>query len=378
MIPEPSIRDMLDAGAKAVRGSADKNADFIRGSDYESLLGPCAVIWSRQAQRDTDLFNAVNFHTADGNDLTEMALQRYGKERILDTRGTGTISIARDSGGTDETVWTGTRILITGANPKTYRVTSDTVIDSSDLTATAPIEALEIGPGTSVNITDSTGTRIRFTDTLADSTWKITQVTCGEGTVFEEASVFRTRIRTERLAERVGQEQAIIDACISAGAENVALFRSNYAGDAYDYGLNVCYVGDSGYESSQELVDACFLAIADKRVAGAALQVQQMAPASLAVEADVYLIDSPGRFDLERLEAIHTAAILQYMNGTSGAFSYSLMGILGAIIRRTPEVHRVNIISPTTDATITVGAMKNFPAVLTRYVVSTVTLNYLA
>ncbi len=105
--PEVTISELLDIASKGIRSTADKNADLVRGSDYESLTGPCAVIWSRESERDTDLFNAVNFHTADGADLTRMALRRYGKVRLLDATGTGTAVLSRPSGGIPETIWAG-------------------------------------------------------------------------------------------------------------------------------------------------------------------------------------------------------------------------------------------------------------------------------
>jgi len=391
MIPEPTILEMLNAATIAIRGSAEKNADFVRGSDYESLSGPCAVIWSREAQRDTDLFNAVNFHTAEGSDLTELALKRYGKQRILDSRGTGTVTLERPDGtffdellgqwinGTiEETIWKGTRILIVGSSPKIYRTTEDVFAGQTDLVVVIPIEAEDIGPGSEVNISDPAGTRVRVHDQLEDVGWKVTALTCADGTLFEQADAFRTRIRKERLAERVGQTQAIIDACEEAGASNVALFRSDYAGPQYDYGLNVVYVGDSGYNGTPELVEACILALQSVRIAGVHLQVLPMAPASIDVTADIYLIDTPGLFDLDRLREVHEAGIRQYMNGESGRFSYARSGILGAIILRTPEVQRVNIISPATDASVVEGPMKNFVPVLKRYVVNSINLRYLA
>ncbi len=376
MIPEPTILEMLQMGAVAIRGSADKTADFVRGSDYESLLGPCAVIWSRQAQRDTDLFNAVNFHTADGDDLTQMALKRYGKVRLLDARGTGTATLVRPTSGTADTIYAGTRLLLIGSTSKTYRVTADTDVLGATTSVVVPIEAVDIGPGSAATIVDPAGLKVRVDDRLRDTRWKVTALTCSEGTIFEQADVFRTRIRTERRAERVGQNQAIIDACVDAGAVNVVLFRSDYAGPAYDHGLNVVYVGDANFVGSAALVKACTLALRDIRIAGVHLQVFPMAAATVAINANVYLVEAPGRYDIDRMRAFHTAAIRQYMNGETGTFSYAVSGIRGAIILRSPEVGRVDILSPTADAAVVSGAMKNFVSPLKRYSISSITLNY--
>lgn len=375
---EPTIQEMLKAGQIAIQGAADKNADFVRGSDYESLLGPCAIIWTREAQRDTDLFRAVNFNTADGKVLTDLALARYSKVRVMDSHGSGLAYINRISGGIPETIWKGTRILLTGANSRVYRVTADTPALTSDTMVVLPIEAEDIGPGTAVVFgMDATG-RARLYDTLKDPSWYVSGLDCGDGTLFEQAEAFRARIRRERIADRVGQSASIIAACKAAGADNVVVFRSDYAGDDFDYGLNVCYVGNSGYTGTPTLVKACDLALRSVRVAGDSMQVLPMVPGTVAVVADVYLNDSPGKFDLTRLTNIHTAAINQYLNGPSGVFAYSIAGIRGAIIRNTPEVRNVDITPPSADATVVVGPNKNFPAALTRYVVSSVILEYLS
>src|SRR5262245_33460726 len=97
-----TIQEMIDVASKAIRG-VDKAADFIRGSDYESLIGPSAIIWSRELERDEDLFNSTNFNTAVGADLTELARKRFKKTRVLDTRGTGVAHVTRPSGGIAET-----------------------------------------------------------------------------------------------------------------------------------------------------------------------------------------------------------------------------------------------------------------------------------
>lgn len=376
--PEPSIQDMITAGFTAIHGAADKNVDDVRGSDYESLIGPPAVIWSRQAQRDTDLFSDVNFNTATGKVLTDMGLKRYNIARILDTHGAGTLTLTRTVGGAGETIWAGTRFRLTGASPKWYRVTANTVVAGGATTKVVPIEAADIGPGVAVTVSDPTGTMVTIDDELEDQTWKVTALTCADGTLFESAPDYRSRVRKTRFLNRVGQEAQIIAACDSAGAANVILFRSDYAGDAYDGGLNYCYVGNSGFVGTPTLVKACTLALENARVEGDSMQVLPMAAGTVAIAATIYLNDSPRRFNLDRLTAIHTAAINQYMNGTSGTFAYALAGLEGAIIRNTPAVQRVVFTSPTADATVVVGALKNFPAVLTRYTVSSITLTYLA
>lgn len=373
MIPEPTIQELIDIAGKAVRGSADKNADYVRGSDYEALAGPSAVVWSRQAQRDTDLFNAVNFNTASGSDLTARALQRYGKVRVEDTRGTGKAMLQRPAGGTAETIWAGTRLMVPGSRAMLYRVTADKAVSALEVRAELDIEAVEIGPGYATDVGYGFA---KLLDMAVDSAWVVASLRCGDGTVFEKAEDFRARIRRERFAERVGQSKAIIATCKAAGAANVETFRSNYAGDDYDHGLNVVYVGDLGHTGSPELVKACSLALEACRVAGDHLQVLPMARVELDITATVTLYAAPALFDLSRLERIHYAGLVQYLNGTSGRFTYSLDGLRGAIVRNTQEVQRAVLATPVADDQVVVGADKNFPATLNRYIPGKIVLKY--
>lgn len=372
-IAEPTIKDLIDVAGKAVRGTVDKTADFLTGSDYDALNGPNAILWSRQAQRDTDLFDATNFNTAEGDDLTRLAWKRFGIKRVLDTRGQGTARLARDVAGVGETIWAGTRIYVPGPVPKFYRTTKNTVVLSTARYVDLAIESVEIGPGSAVEL----GSKLaKLGDVLKDTTWFVQSLRCGEGTVFERADEFRERIRRERRAARVGQTKKIIEVCSEAGAGSVAVFRSDYAGEAYDHGLNVIYVGDLGNVGTPDLVKACTLALAKARVLGDHLQVLPMARVALDIDATVFLYASPALFDLARLERIHHAVLTQYLNGASGSFTYSLDGIRGALAKHTSEVQRVELATPTASSLIVEGSLKNFPATLNRYVPGNFTLRY--
>lgn len=370
MQPEDTVNDFLDIAARAVRGAGDKTADFVRGSDYESLSGPCAMIWSRESLRDTDLFRAIRFNDADGDDLTNMVKLRYGIDRILDTRGAGTAFLARPSAGLAGTIWQGTRIVVRqNGDELRYRVTADTAVSTSALSVSVPIEALDFGPGTSISTTIGL-----FLDDATFDAWTVTSLACADGTEFEPADDLRARVRASRHAKRVGHEQAIIDACVAAGAANVVAFRSDYGGDSLDVGLNVCYVGDSGYSATPKLVRACAVALRAIRVLGDNMQVLPMARVGVNVDADVTLNDSPARFDTTRLYQIHRAELGKYIGGQRGRFSYTKSGLISAIARPTPVVQDVSFVLPTSDTTVLSG--NNFPDVLARYVLGTVVLRY--
>src|SRR5437016_2442563 len=62
----PAIRDLLGAFADAVLASKDNRADVRRGSVYDHFAGAGAMLLSREAQHDRDLFRALYFDTATG------------------------------------------------------------------------------------------------------------------------------------------------------------------------------------------------------------------------------------------------------------------------------------------------------------------------
>ncbi len=370
MEAEPTIIELINAASKAISGQGDKNADFVRGSDYESIAGPAAVIWTREDRRDADLFNATKFHTATGDDLTFLVKERYGIDRYLDTNGTGIATISRPEGGTAGTIWAGTRITRFGGSPKTYRTVGDTAVLAGATTVQLVIEALTPGPGSAIIASDG----LRFDDALWDAGWEVDALSCENGTTYESASQLIARVRTTRLNQRVGQPKAIQDICKSVGAANVQIFRSNYGGEGVDGGLNVVYVGDLGWEGSPSLVKACFLALRQVRVLGDHMQVLPMSRVTINPIIDVYLASAPALNDIERLYQIHRESVIEYLGGTSGGFAFTKIGILSALARPTPEVQKAVVVTPAEDVTVLVDG--SFPPVLNRYVVGTVALRY--
>lgn len=362
-LPEPTISDFIETGRQGIV-SVDKVSDMNRGSDYESRVGPNAILWSRQVQRDTDLWKATRFNDADGPDLTTLAQWRYGIPRTMDARGVGTATLSRPntSGGTG-TFYRGTRIAAVSPNgePTYYRVTADTVVTAT--TVVLPIRAVEFGPGPKA----ATSALYEIKDAVWDATWKVDGLICSDGTTLEAAPVYRARIRQTRADSAPGSEKAIIAACSKAGAGNVALFPSNYAGVGNDYGLNYAYVGDSGYSASADLIRACTLALRSVRVAGDNLQVLPLARVDISVVVDVYFRDTPASMPISRLDPIYRKAIIQYF-GATGRFNYSLSGIETAIALQGNETQDVVVATPSADAAVLVGGA--FPQSLSRYFVS--------
>lgn len=369
MTPDLTTLELIDIAAAAVHGQGDKVSDFIRGSDYESLAGPTAILYTREARRDTDMFDATKFHTARGDELTFLVKERFGVDRYLDTHGQGMAKLARPTVAAGAgTIWAGTRITVFGSEPKYYRTVGNRAVEAGATTVLVAIEAVEIGPGTAADrITD-----LRIDDVLWDTTWTVSSLVCADGTKYESAADLIARVRTGRRDARVGQKKAIETACLNAGARRVLVLRSDFAD--LDGGLNVCYVGDLSWVGNAALVKACAIAVRAARVLGDHMQVLPMGRADLDIEAVIGLRDIPETMDTERLERIHRTSITQHLGGTAGGFTFSRSGISGAVIRHTPEVQSVNLISPAADVGILVDGA--FPAVLYRYIISDIAIRY--
>ncbi len=373
MIPAPTTQEFIDAFSSAIRGAKDKHADIRRGSRYETLAGVSAILWSRQAQRDTDLFRATRDESADDRDLTERMWRKYAIERREDTYGRGTAVFTRYAAYYGAgTIWAGTRIYLLPRDGQTegkyYVVTRNTEVSSDKLVATdVPIRAEGVGLGWAIS--ESALGAFRLDDVLWDTAWTVTSLECSNGTVFESASEFKARVRQTLLDTRVGHRTAIVAACNVAGAASVVLFSSDFGGSSEDHGLNMCYVGDAGFTTTDGMIPACILALESVRVMGDNIQVLPMQQSTLTIRATVYLREDPSRYDRDYLYRQLSARIVQSMGGIEGGFTYSLEGLAGDMVVSSNDVQEVEFHEPSADGTVLSlsGGLLNFPTTLTRY-----------
>jgi hypothetical protein len=368
-IPEPTISKLRDAFSKGVRGRKDGFADLRIGSALDHFAGAGAMMWARQARRDSDMWSAIYLDSAEGDDLTRHLADRYAFERIPDAYGTGYALLNRltTSGGAG-TVWKGTRIRVVGprVTPTAFVVTEDTPALSTDTHLRVPIRAPKPGPGYA---TESLSARVD--DPIWDATWSVSRLVCGEGTAFEPAAISRARFRDARYDGRVGFRESIETACVAAGATYAVAFQSDYAGDAYDQGLNYVYVGDSNYNGDAALVRAVKVELEKARVLGDNAQVLPMVRTPLRIHAQVSLWDGPSRVNLTGLARVLRDSAVKYFDGARKGFSYNREAIVGGWLRASKAVQSADITTPTADSNVVVSTLGtlNFPDTLPRYVV---------
>ena len=369
--PLPTIRDLLGASAAGVVGTRDSRADVRRGAIYDHLGGCSAILFTREAARDRDLFRAVYLDTAEGDDLTVLVKLRYGIDRILPSYGTGTALLTRPTPAAGAgTVWEGTRILVfaSAASPtaRTYAAAVDVQVAAGATAVTVPIRATDTGIGTAVSLSGNAIGRVD--DPLWDASWTLAAIQCTDGTSLEAPAVLRARARATQLAARKGFAEAITGACIAQGATYVALFDSNLP--AQDNGLSCCYVADAGFQTTKRLVHACTVALESYRVCGADLQVLGMRRASVDVSATVTLRDDPGRLPSPDV-ALRDGLLAAF---ATTRYDYDLDELAGVLASADANVQSVSFGQPATSVGVLVGGQ--MPGVLTRYELGVVTLSY--
>ncbi|HEY3821838.1 MAG TPA: hypothetical protein VGL81_31950 [Polyangiaceae bacterium] len=369
--PLASIRDLLTASANALVGTRQSVADTRRGSIYDHFAGSGAILITREAARDRDLFRAVYLDTAEGDDLTRLVKLRFGIDRIVPSHGTGTALLTRASVAAGAgTIWEGTRILVFASaaspTPRAYAAANDVTVAAGVAAITVPIRAADLGPGSAVSLSGPAIARVD--DPLWDPSWRVVAIQCSDGTALESAPDVRARARATQLVARNGYPDAITAACVAQGAAYVALFDSDFT--PTDDGLCHCYVADAGFSTTARLVRACTVALEGVRACGADLQVLGMQTATVPVSAVVTMRDDPGRLpspDVAVRDALSAAF-------STTRYDYDLDELAGVIAGASADVQQVSFLTPTLPATILVGGQ--MPPVLTRYQLGVVTLQY--
>ncbi len=342
----PVLPELLDAAA-AELWSRRQTADAHRGSLYDIQAGVGAILWIRQAVRDRDSVRACYDDAADGDVLEWRVKRKGGHARIQATRGSGTAllqypAVARPPG--TYTLLAGTRIGIAQGSqiPRFYRLSQDSVVLQTESGKLAPIEAVEVGPGTAIDSNSLNDPRMWWEDEIHDSNWSIASVSCSDGAARETNQEFLARWRQGKLDRRAGYKKTISDVCISAGASFVALLESDYVDGGDDLGVNRIFVGDASFQSSAALLRSCRLAVDSARVLGCDTTVWGVARTPAAFALTAHLWDQPSNVDQAAVRTAVQDGVLHYLTGRDSAFSFKRDGARAAILQACPEVQTLD------------------------------------
>ena len=338
-LPLPTIAQLVTAASNAETGERNVNADTRSGSLYNHTVGPMAVLFSREADRDQSLFEDIYFNSATGDALTNLVQQRYQIPRILDSYGQGTCIFTRPTaGGGAGSFLRGTRIQVPGTPASIYEVSSDTPVLAGALSATIPMQATVLGTGNAINASGG----LTLLDPIYDNTWVPTQIVCADGTDYEDAAAYRARVLQIRLDQEVGYLPQMVLACQAAGAAYVIAFPSYFGLSATnftgDFGLNALYVADANYQTLPGLSTACETSLEAWRVLGADLWVGGVVNVPLTVNFLVSLVDVPVNLPLQSISRLCAQALLATFGPTQGGFTYSAAQLRGAVTNASPYI----------------------------------------
>lgn len=339
----PSLPELLNAFHASV-GSEQKTEDAHLGSFYDRMAGVGALCMRTLAERDQGEARAIFFDTATDGQLDQYIEGRGYAERVQDTFGTGVASLSLPFPTLGDLIYKGTRFSATrgaGDSPRYWVSTADVSVPSGSSTARVPIEATVPGAAGQISIASGQGATLSIVDRMLGTGWQIDRIDCGPGTSRQRDPEVRAVIRQDAKDRRPGYPTAIINAMIAAGASVVALYQSDYLGDAADYGLNRIYVGDSGYETPASLLATCRLAVPKVAVAGTAVQVLPITSVTLYPTVTVRLWASPERLNQLQAQSDSKAAVLEYFARRDNAFLWSEAGIRSAVMRVVKNVHSV-------------------------------------
>lgn len=343
----PSVSQLVNAYQGGLV-SGRKYGDTHPGAIHDHYAGAGALLWQHQAERDREEFSALYFLHAKKNRLDDYIARRWpSKGRVVDELGAGVVRLKRATATAGAgKFWAGTRIAVgggAGGGMRYYTIKADTSCDATTLTP-PPIAIMATTPGPDSVIHAKAGDRVlRVEDPLWDNTWAVEQLDCEAGTVREQDNETRARITTEVIEERFGYESAIVKAMKAAGAATVALFRSDYLGEALDRGLNRVYVGDANFETSTELLRACRLALPSCAIAGTSTQALPMTTSLLDFAITVRFWDTPDKFDTAGAVANTKAAVVEYFETRQNPFAWDSGGVQGAVQRAVEDTQDITV-----------------------------------
>lgn len=366
--PLAAIPDFLTAASNALTGERDQYGDGRRGSVYDRLSGPMAVLLAREAQNDKDNFADIYIDDAEGKSLTRAIQGRWGIARVLDTYGTGTCLFERSSDAAGAgPLLAGSRIQLQGDTPAEYVIAQDYEAQPSDTLVSVAIRASVTGAGVAANVV----TELALEDAQYDPLWQPVALTCADGTSFEKAQDYRARARALRLDNRNGYLTKLQSACIAGGATYAFGFPSSYGLQPTDFadddGLSAIYVADANFQGTKALAAACAAQLEACRVLGADIWCGYVVPTPLSIVATVYLVDDPAKLNLVVIKRAVVQAIITYFSQVDAGYTYKLDALGGAMRRSSPSVQSVAFTTPSSDHTISAA---QWPASLPRFTVA--------
>lgn len=368
---KPSLQELMLTASGMVRTRLPA-ADFNEGSWREHLTGVGALLWREQIDRVETEFASLYRTGARDERLDSYIEARYSIERVENDPGGGAAVLYRTSAAAGGgTIWAGTRIRAyrTGAE-RIWTVQANVPVGATQLVVHVPIKADASDGGGA--IFEGEFSIFEIIDPLwvdASATpFIVTELSSNAGTFRQKDEEYLDTVETTVRDERPGYAKAIEAAMKDVGAAVVYLFQSDWLGTALDAGLNYILVGDGSYETPNDLLHQCRLAVSTACIAGMGVQVLPIHQVGL--EFDILLTPwtTSSSFDLEWMRAAASAAVVEYFNRDQNALIWSESAIEGAIRRAVRGVLRDVQLNPSIAAPVLADLFSSTP--VSRYSVN--------
>lgn len=341
----PSVQDLVDQGL----AEAQFRRPDILFSDGDVSL---AQIHAGAAMADACIryaamaLAATFIDTAKGDDLTALVDDHLDLQRQPATAATVAIAFTRTSGGAGETIGAGTVVAtVIGADGREVRFTTNApIVVPGGGNGPYPVNATCTEVGRDGNVAAAAITRI--VDTLADSTWSVTNAALAAGGNEEESDEqLRQRARTFWSTLRRGTLAAL-----EFGALTVPAVRVSVATESAS-GLVTVVVADEDGNSNAQMIADVQVTLEAWRAAGVPVTVAGGTQLTQNVVAVLTTIDG---FDLVAATAlIDEAVVARGRKQRMGKILY-LDQLTAAIIGVDPDgIEEVTFTTPTADVTPT-------------------------
>lgn len=298
----PTFDELQTAARNEIQSRRPDLTDFNEGSALDAITGAAAVLADEAILVAVQLFKALFFDTAEGEDLDALAQDRFGISRKPATASIGELTWTRNDPGA-YTIPAATRFRASVAG-QTIEVQSTAAVDlaAADSSVLIPVQALVLGRATNA----AAGTVTEILDTVAeDPNASVTNAQpLAGGSDAETDPQLRDRIRRIYSTLRRGTVAALETGSLSVpGVSIVTIDESEVEASGWVY----VYIGDPDARSNSTLAALVAAELESWRAAGVLVSVLGASREEKALSITVFV--EPGSDQAAVGEAIRLAII---------------------------------------------------------------------
>ncbi len=323
------------------------------GSDNAALVSMAAQLGAKVFAYAADRAAARDINTATGDDLDDIARDRYGDARKPANAATGRVYLRR-TGTRPTLIPKGSRVGVRAEGAQqavTYEAGEDVSVPAGTSTASVPIVCTAQGVLGNVDLAAVKD----ILDTLPDTTWSLYVPTAGDalyppevlggGADVESDDRLRTRLLQQSVDDN--REKATARAILT-GAMRVPGVLFATAIEPQD-GTVILYTGDASFLLPTALRIAVLSMLGAYRAQGVPVLVLPYNVQVVQVTASIFMSRRLANYDVSAVKAAGVAAVQRYFEGRAQPDEYFTNAIVASLFRAHDEVQEVVLVSPTAD-----------------------------